>query len=402
MTGNPGMAGLEPPNADASAHSQRLCGLIRDEISGSGGKINFQRFMELALYAQGLGYYSAGAYKIGEQGDFVTAPEISPLFSRCLARQCHQILDLLGNADILEIGAGSGTMACDILMELEQLGVLPDRYFILETSADLRERQRVLFRQRIPHLIKHVHWLDRLPGNDFAGVVLANEVLDAMPAHRIRISMDSEQEYFVRMNNEDFEWSLENPDNQEIQQRITTIRKILGNNISDKGYSTEINLAAEAWIRSVADILDQGLVLIIDYGFPRHEFYHPDRSDGTLMCHYRHHAHADPLIFPGLQDVTSHIDFTAIAEAGHEAGLTVAGYTNQGHFLLACGITDLVNMTDANGDLQQSKAGIKQAQEIKKLTLPHEMGELFKVLALTRGLDTPLLGFSLKDDRGRL
>ena len=402
MRDNPGVAGSGPPDADANAQSERLCRLIRDEISSSGGKISFYRFMELALYAPGLGYYSAGAYKIGEPGDFVTAPEISPLFSQCIARQCRQILDILGNADILEAGAGSGAMACDILMELERLDTLPDHYFILETSADLRERQRALVRQRIPHLLTRVHWLDQLPGKGFKGVVLANEVLDAMPVHRVHIGKDTEREHFIKMRNNSFEWCLDELGNEQLRRRARAIRQMLGKDVGDKGYSTEINLAAENWVRSTADIMVRGLVLVIDYGFPRREYYHPDRSDGTLMCHYRHRAHDDPLIFPGLQDITSHVDFTAIAEAGYDSGLTVAGYTNQGHFLLSCGVTDLVNMTDITGDTQRSIAGIKQAQEIKKLTLPHEMGELFKVLALTRGVNTPLLGFSLKDDRGRL
>jgi len=395
------MEELKEPDASASANSQRLCKLIRDEILRNQGKLGFNRFMELALYEPGLGYYSAGAYKFGEPGDFVTAPEISPLFSRCVARQCCQVLGILGQGDILEVGAGSGAMACDILIELDQLGVLPEHYFILDISADLRKRQHTLIQQRIPHLMNHIHWLDQLPEEGFKGVVLANEVLDAMPVHRVQISKDKEQEFFIKTINDSFEWCLDELSDEQLLQRIIIIRQKLGQDINNIGYSTEINLAAESWIRSIADIMSRGLVLIIDYGFPGREYYHPERRDGTLMCHYHHQAHDNPLVLIGLQDITSHIDFTAIAEAGHNTGLAVSGYTNQSHFLLSCGLMELANITlDASGELSLAK--IKQAQEIKKLTLPHEMGELFKVLALTRGIDAPMLGFVLKDDRGRL
>lgn len=400
--GNSGLEGFEEPDASAIASSERLCSRIRDEILHGNGKISFYRFMELALYEPGLGYYSAGAAKFGESGDFVTAPEISSLFSRCIARQCWQVMGILGNANILEVGAGSGIMACDILMELEQLDALPEHYFILDMSADLRERQRMLIQQRIPHLQKHIHWLDQLPEAGFRGIVLANEVLDAMPVHRIHIGRGSELEFFIRSNNNKFEWCTDKLSHEHIQQRISAIRQILDNDVSDKGYSTEINLAAESWVRSIADIMACGVVLIIDYGFPRREYYHPERCQGTLMCHYQHHAHADPLVLTGLQDITTHIDFTAIAEAGHESGLTVAGYANQGHFLLACGLMEIANITALARETQRSIAEIKQAQEIKKLTLPHEMGELFKVLALSRGIDEPLIGFSFKNDRRRL
>jgi len=395
-------AGLPVPDADAKAHSEQLCTSIRNEMELHGGKITFHRFMELALYEPGLGYYSAGAYKFGERGDFITAPEISPLFSRCMARQCSQILGILGNADILEAGAGSGLMACDILAELERLDSLPEHYCILEISADLRERQRTLIQQRIPHLLERFHWLDHMPDEGFSGVVLANEVLDAMPVHRVHIGPHTAQEYFIRAANGHFEWCVDDPSNEHVQRRMIAIRQLLGADIREHGYSTEINLAAESWARSIADAMACGLVLIIDYGFPRREYYHPDRSEGTLMCHYRHYAHTDPLMFIGLQDITNHIDFTAVAEAAFDSGLKVAGYTNQAHFLLSCGLMETADSKPFASDVSGSAAKLRQAQEIKKLTLPHEMGELFKVLALTRGITAPLLGFSLKDDRGRL
>lgn len=404
------MNDIKAPHDDASIYNRQLGKLIQDEILHGSGRIGFDRFMELAMYAPGLGYYSAGAFKFGEAGDFVTAPEISPLFSRCIARQCDQVFKLLqGNGinsrkscDILEAGAGSGVMACGILAELERLNALPAHYYILDISADLRDRQRTMIKQDIPHLQQYVHWLEKMPEQGFTGVVLANEVLDAMPVHRVQISRNNEQEYFITTDHGSFVWHLDAVRSDILRQRISVIRQMLDNDISEEGYTTEINLAAESWIRNIADFMAHGLVLIIDYGFPRHEYYHPQRNEGTLMCHYRHQAHDNPLVNIGLQDITSHIDFTAIAEAGHDAGLTVSGYTNQGHFLLACGLMEVANIAGSGSYTQTSMAGIKLTQEIKKLTLPHEMGELFKVLALTRDIDSPLLGFSLKDDRGRL
>jgi len=400
------MHGLKEPEPDACAHSKQLCTLIRDKILHCGGKIGFNRFMELALYAPGMGYYSAGSHKFGEAGDFVTAPVISPLFSRCIARQCAQVLGSLqkrgNNADILEAGAGSGEMACDILMELERMDILPAHYFILDISADLRQRQHALIQQRAPHLLRYVHWLDKLPVKGFTGIVLANEVLDAMPVHRVHIGKKNAQEYYVAEDNGSFVWCLDALSSEPLRHRITAIRQILDNDISDIGYTTEINLIAESWIRDIADTMATGLILIIDYGFPRHEYYHPQRSEGTLMCHYNHHAHDEPLVLVGLQDITCHIDYTAIAEAAYDAGLTVSGYTSQGHFLLACGLVEPANLAVPVINGQPSVAEIKQAQEIKKLTLPHEMGELFKVMALTRDIDIPLMGFALNDDRVRL
>ena len=401
---------ITDPEPDASALSRRLSTLITDRIKNSGGKIGFDQFMDMALYAPGLGYYSAGAHKIGESGDFITAPEISPLFSRCIARQCGQVLGYMQGsglmtrerADILEVGAGSGVMACNILMELEQMGTLPAHYYILEISADLRDRQRHMIQKRVPHLGHHVHWLEHIPEKGFTGIVLANEVLDAMPVHRIHIDRKTEQEFFVAADNGNFTWSLDALSSQDLQRRIIAIRQILQYDIGNPGYTTEINLAAERWILSIADSMLSGLILILDYGFPQREYYHPQRSEGTIMCHYRHRAHDNPLIHVGMQDITSHVNFTAIAEAAHDAGLTVSGYTTQGHFLLACGIVEPVDSPELDNSAQLTMAEIKHAQAIKKLTLPHEMGELFKVIALTRGLDLPLMGFAMKDDRVRL
>lgn len=402
ISDNPVLTDLKSTDATANASSEHLRRMIRDEIFANGGAISFARYMQLALYAPGLGYYSGRASKLGVPGDFVTAPEISPLFSHCIARQCQQVLEIIGTADILEVGAGSGTMACEILNTLEHAGTLPDHYFILEVSADLRERQQRIIQQRIPHLQQHVYWLDSLPDKCFKGVVLANELLDAMPVHRVHIGKDTEQEYCIRIREDEFEWCLFDIDNDYIRQRTCDIRQMLGGVIDDDGYITEINLAAESWIRSIGELLDCGVVIIIDYGFHRREYYHPQRREGTLMCHYRHRSHADPLILTGLQDITSHIDFTALAEAGDDTGLNVAGFTTQGHFLLASGLLEFAEERQSGQAAGSPIEALQQAQEIKKLTLPHEMGELFKVLALSHGIDMPLLGFSLKDDRARL
>lgn len=381
---------LPAPDADAAAHSAQLAALIRDAIKTHGGRIDFAQFMQLALYAPGLGYYTAGAHKFGEAGDFVTAPEISPLFSQCVARQCQQVIEALGTADILEFGAGSGVMAADILTELECLQALPGHYYILEISPELRARQRATLAQHVPQLLDRVQWLDTLP-NSFTGVVLANEVLDAMPVHRVCINKGVLKEQFVSVEQGEFCWVADAPSTEGLEAQLP---------LSDlpDGYCTEVNLAAPAWVASVSHMLVAGAILAIDYGYPRSEYYHPQRHAGTLLCHYRHRAHADPFVYPGLQDITAHVDFSAIAHAADSAGLEVAGFTTQAHFLMACGL-DRVIANSGNGDLQ---AQMTLSQQIKRLTLPSEMGEVFKVLAVTRQLDIELRGFALQDFRHRL
>jgi len=399
---NPSLATpeLPLPDAIARAHSERLASLIRGEIEANGGRISFARYMELALYAPGLGYYSAGARKFGAAGDFVTAPEISPLFARCVARQCEEVLRALGQGNILEIGAGSGIMACDILRALEQQDCLPEHYYILEVSAELRERQYTTLQREIPTLLGRVSWLDALPLSGWRGVIVANELLDAMPVHRFQIEQNGVRELCVAGQESKFVWQSAALTDPALAVCIEAIEKDLSDHGAGlaPGYESEINLAATAWIHSIAAMLEAGLLLIVDYGYPRHEYYHAQRSNGTLMCHYRHRAHADPLILPGLQDITAHIDFTALADAADAAGLTVAGYTTQAAFLLACGIAELA----VDLELEDARERVTRAQQIKKLTLPSEMGELFKVIALTRTIDMPLLGFNLQDLRGRL
>jgi len=384
---------LPAPSAEALAHSERLQALIRGEIDAAGGALGFDRFMELALYAPGLGYYSAGSRKFGEAGDFVTSPELSTLFSRCLARQCREVLDGLGGGEILEFGAGSGVMAADILAELSALECLPERYCILELSAELRARQQETIREKVPQLAGRVEWLEGLPAAGFRGVVLANEVLDAMPAHRFRIAGGEPRELFVERQGEGFALREGEP-GAELAAALSQLRQqaALG-----EGYESEINLRAADWVHSIGDFLGQGVALLIDYGFPRSEYYHPQRNRGTLMCHYRHRAHDDALILPGLQDITAHVDFTAVAEAALAAGLAVRGYTSQANFLVANGLTGL--LAEAEGDVKRQ---LTLAAQVKRLTMPGEMGELFKVMALGRGWERPLQGFALRDERGRL
>jgi SAM-dependent MidA family methyltransferase len=379
---------LPEPTPDAREHSERVVAHIRGEIAASGGWISFARYMELALYAPGLGYYSAGARKLGKAGDFVTAPEISPLYGQTLARQVKQVLEA-GFDEVLEVGAGSGALAATLLEELERSGKTPRNYLILELSADLRERSRDTLAARVPHLLERVAWLNRLPPS-FSGVVLGNEVLDAMPTHVVRVQGEKVEEGGVGMRNNRLDWSW----------RVAT-GELLDAARSLKlpeGFRTEIPLAARAFMRSLAGVLEKGLALFVDYGFPQKEYYHPQRKDGTLMCHYRHHAHADPFFFPGLQDITSHVDFSAVAAAARESGLELAGYTSQAQFLVNCGITEVMSRTPA----EDGTRFLPLANQANRLMSPAEMGELFKVIAVGRGFSAPLLGFREGDRRQSL
>ncbi len=383
------------PGSDAQQHSRQLIQLLVNEIEREGGRISFERYMSLALTAPGLGYYVSGNQKLGAAGDFVTAPEISSLFSRCLAHQCAPILEELATdamADILEFGAGSGIMAADILLELECLRQLPARYLILEVSGELRERQRDTLQTKVPHLLDRVQWLDALPEFGFRGVVLANEVLDAMPVHLFFKEVEKLGEYYVAWNGEQFIWEKGDFSNSQIAARVDALSDSL-----PEYYRSEINLAMDGWIASLAEMTEQAVMLIIDYGFPRQEYYHPQREQGTLMCHYRHRSHEDPFVYPGLQDITAHVDFTAVAEAADAAGLRVAGYNTQAMFLLANGLDAMLQSVDVN-----DPEFLQLAREVKTLTMPGEMGELFKVMALTRGYNRALQGFQLQDMRVKL
>lgn len=387
------MSELPAPSAPELAISNALAGVIHSEIAAAGGSVPFSRFMELCLYAPGLGYYSAGRRKFGAGGDFVTAPEISPLFGRALARACAPLLASMGAAEILEFGAGSGRLAIDLLGELAVLDCLPERYLILERSADLRLRQQQALAEHLPGLLDRVVWLDSLPACGFRGVMLANEVLDAMSVERFRWDGEQAALFHVRSEGDNFAWQLasttDTPD---------YLAEFLGGLHLAAGYESEINTSLQPWLQSVSESLQQGLVLLIDYGYPQHEYFHPQRSSGTLMCHYRHQVHADPLIWPGLQDITAHVDFTAVAEAAIAADLEVAGFTTQAYFLLDCCLDELLQQTGPTDSMDY----IKAAQQAKTLLLPGEMGERFKGIALTRDVDIALPGFRLQDLRGRL
>lgn len=377
---------LPAPSPEALEHSRRLAELIAREIRAAGGWTGFDRYMELALYAPGLGYYAAGSRKLGAEGDFTTAPEISPLFGQCLAQQAAQVLEQ-GLDAILEVGAGSGALAATMLEELERLGRLPARYLILDLSPDLRERSRDTLARRVPHLLDRVAWLNVLPPA-FSGLVIGNEVLDAMPVHvferderglvEMGVSLSAGSE--VR-----FGWAP-----APASQRAALPEGIDPEWFPVPGYRSEVQLVAQAFVRSIGTMLERGAAIFIDYGFPRAEYYHPQRAQGTLMCHYRHRAHDDPFFLPGLQDITSHVDFTAMAWAAHHAGLDVLGYTSQAGFLINCGLTRLLERVGP----KDAERYLPLTNQANRLLSPAEMGELFKAIGFGRGLDEPLAGFS--------
>lgn len=386
---------LPSPDAEAALHSARLSERIRAEIEAAGGAVPFLRFMELALYTPGLGYYSAGTRKFGAGGDFVTAPEVSALFSRCVARQCSEVLAQVGG-DILELGAGSGAMAAEVLRELETLKRLPQRYWILELSGELRQRQRATLAARAPHLFERVEWLDGLPEFGFRGIILGNEVLDALPVQRFRISEKGPVVLSVGWDGKSFVWRETDAD-RALTDFLNTLQEQRGYGLPS-GYESEFNPRLEAWLASLAERLAAGALLFIDYGYPRAEYYHPQRTRGTLLCHYRHRAHDDPLILPGLQDIATNVDFSALAEAAVSAGLAVSGYTSQAYFLFGCGLEAML----AEIDPEDSVRYLELARQAKILTLPGQMGERFKAMALTRGIQGQPRGFALFDERGRL
>lgn len=384
------MTALPQPTPEALAHSADLTALIQSEIETAGGWLGFDRYMHLALYAPGLGYYSAGLEKFGEGGDFVTAPEISPLFGRCLARQAAQILAITGG-NLLELGAGSGKLAIDMLKELDRIGQLPEQYLILEVSAYLCEKQKNTIYAELPlRLSQKIVWLDAMP-TTFTGMVVGNEVLDATPVHLVAWHDNGISERGVAIKNGQFVWH---------DQPLT------GGPLFDAarelslpaGYVGEIPLTADGLIASLSAMLEKGVILMLDYGFPRREFYHPHRAQGTLMCHYRHQAHDDPFVYPGLQDITAHVNFTGIAEAAVGQGATLLGYTSQTQFLINCGITDFLSEISP----ADVAAYLPLAAQAQKLVSPAEMGELFKAIALSKAYNEPLLGFARGDKRHTL
>ena len=380
---------LPTPTPDALAHSQRVTAHLRSLIGDAGGWIPFSRYMETALYAPGLGYYAAGAMKFGAAGDFVTAPEMTPLFGRTLAQAIAPVLQET-RGEVLELGAGSGRLAADLLAELETMHALPARYCILEVSADLRQRQQDTLLREQPRLAERVCWLDALPQH-FSGAILGNEVLDALPVELVHGTHAEPQQRGVTWADGRFAWQDRPIDDPVLRARADALAL-------PPGYLTEISLAADALIASLAGSLARGLILMIDYGFSAREYYHPQRHMGTLRAHYRHHALDDPFYLPGLADLTAHVDFSALARAGTDAGLELAGYTSQAGFLLNSGLTGLLMQTPPS----DVAAYLPQANAVQRLVSPAEMGELFKVIAFAKGGLAPLAGFARGDRRHTL
>lgn len=384
---------MPPLTAEEEAHSRAVRGLIRERVRAAGGWLSFEQFMELALYCPGLGYYSAGSVKLGPGGDFVTAPEVSDLFGRCVARQCAQVLG--GGGEILELGAGTGRMAAVILETLAASGTLPGRYAILEVSADLMQRQQERLGRLAREIRERVVWLDRLPERPLDGVVLANEVLDALPCRRFVLTGGAVRELGVGLANGDaLQERAAAPDDALARACAALLGELPA--ALPEGYASELCLRVEPWITGVAECLGRGLMLLFDYGLPRSHYYHPQRTAGTLRCHFKQRVHDDPYINLGVQDITAWVDFTRVAEAALACRLEVGGFCTQAAFLLAAGI---------ERDLAQPADAVERARlagEARRLLLPGEMGEAFKVMALTRDCDVALEGFALQDLRQSL
>jgi SAM-dependent MidA family methyltransferase len=365
------------------------------QINAAGGWLSFERFMDLALYAPGLGYYSGGAQKLGRDGDFTTAPEVSPLFGACVAVQCAEVLSRLGAGSVLEIGAGSGRLAADVLARLEASAQLPEQYWILEISADLRQRQREHLEKRLPHLLHRVRWLDRPPQEPFEGLIFANEVLDALPVARFRWHAKAVEELGVAVVEKEFAWAAR-PADAAMAKICRELSAAAGG--WDDGYVSEYCARVGAWTRAVTQSLRRGAVLWFDYGLPRAQYYLSERHEGTLVCHFRQRLSNDPFAKVGLQDITAWVDFTRVAEASREAGFELAGFTTQAHFLAGLNIDREMRLA-AGGD---ENLYARLANQARQLMLPGEMGERFKAMAWLRNLEMPLSGFSLLDLRHSL
>jgi SAM-dependent MidA family methyltransferase len=382
------------PDAEARALSAALLEKLHAAIEAAGGCLPFDEFMNIVLYEPGLGYYSNGLTPFGEGGDFTTAPESGSLFGRCLAYCLASVLQQLEAGVVMEIGAGSGALAVDLLRECQTIGVLPEKYYILERSAAMRALQQETLSGRLPDLMGRVEWLEELPNQPFRGVVFANEVADALPVKRFRWLNGELQELGVGWcNNQLCERALQA--GASMEQRI---RQLACKSHWKGDYRSEYCPALAAWVNSLASCVQQGLLLLIDYGYGRTEYYHPQRSMGTLVCHYRHHAHDDPLWFPGLQDITAFVDFTTIAEAATGAGMRLEGFASQAQFLVGNGIDELL----ARYDPADARNFMRLSNEAKRLMLPGEMGERFKAIGFSRCLAHPVRGFGPQDLRGRL
>ena len=369
---------LPAPDEQSAAHSRRVAEHICQRINEAGGSISFAEFMQHALYAPGLGYYVSGTTKFGSDGDFITAPEISPLFGRVLARQAAAVLEQVDDGQIFELGAGSGVLAATILKKLSLLNALPDRYYILEVSADLEQRQKEYLSSEVPDLVARVEWLSELPG-DFSGVIVANEVADALPVERFTMDRSLPKQIRVSVENGKFQWHQDDVP-ELLGEAIDGIENKIGRQFTDN-YQSEICLALKPWINDLVKSLSEGLIFLFDYGVTCREYYAPDRAEGWIRCHFRHHAHSNPLILPGIQDLTAWVDFSALADAAVDSGAEIAGYVSQAHFLINGGLQeDLADFTSLPVAEQ-----LELSRQTKLLTLPGEMGENFKCIGLSRG-----------------
>lgn len=382
---------LPEPTEDEKQHSAKLVARIIQEIDQSTGWINFAEYMQLALYSPGLGYYSAGQQKFGEAGDFITAPELSPLFAQTLAQSVSRILASMEQSCVIEFGAGSGALACGLLTGLERLGQLPEQYLIIELSAELQQRQQQQIAQQAPKLLDRVMWLDQLPVQGLNAVVIANEVLDAMPVRKF-IKQDGII-CDLGVSHEAGQLKLVTTEaTAELKRAVQAIEQGIGRAF-DEAYQSEVNLNIGPWITSIYSMLDTGVVLLIDYGYPRSEYYLPERSMGTSMCYFRHRTHDNPLWYPGLQDITAFVDFSEVAQQAHAAGFDLYGYSSQANYLLDSGLPQVMEAYFSEDSRQQ----LQLVQQVKTLTLPTEMGERFKVMSLTKNYSEDFPGFGLRN-----
>lgn len=395
--------GLPMLAPEVLAHGAHVLAMLREQMDAAAdGVLDFAEFMRLALYAPSLGYYAAGMTKFGAAGDFVTAPEVSPLFARTVAHQVAEVLSSLGqDAEVLEFGAGSGALMLELLLALERSQCLPSRYLVLEVSASLRAAQRERLAQAAPHLLQRVVWLEAW-SQDFVGVMLGNEVLDAIPVRILEITASRPVRLAVRLAldnaSQGLVWAQQAASEADLEV-LAELESARGEAFPE-GYRVEFHPEFPGWLSGLAQALKQGVVVLFDYGAAAHELYAPERWMGTLRCHLRHHAHNDPLIHPGLQDITAWVDFSRVARCAQVSGLDVLGYTMQAHFLLGCGLADVYEQAFATAEREVDR--LRLAQGFKTLMMPGEMGERFKVMALGKGVDMPLSGFALRDFRGRL
>lgn len=391
MTGRIVTSILPTLTADEERHAAAVRQELQALIASRGGWLSFDEYLRVVLYAPGLGYYSAGSIKLGRQGDFVTAPELSVLFARAMARQCAQVLQAVGGS-VLELGAGSGALAAVLLPRLQELGALPIRYDILETSADLADRQRERLAALPTALRDRLHWLQRLPAAPITGVLLANEVADALPFRRFAVGPEGFLERGVALASAG---ELALSDRRPERALLTELERTVPADLP-VGYESELCPLLDGWIAALAAALGRGAIVLTDYGLSRREYYHPQRVHGTLRCYFRHRAHEDALLYPGLQDISAWVDFTRVAEAAADSGLELAGYCTQAAFLLANGIE--AEVAAARSNVERARL----AAEARQLLLPGEMGESCKAIALSRDLDLPLCGFTLQDLRRSL